>query len=109
MSFQQLFLLVCAFSVLALLLLRMADLFQSRMVGSGNTRLTIVIHADENPAELERSVRGLLRLMKKNEIGSQTEIIIKNMRHNDETTRMAEIFEREYPSVRVEAPSDIFL
>ncbi len=84
-----------------LLLWRIKHVLLSRTIGCGSTRVTIIVTAQGNPAELEQSVKGLLRLISECEMNPGTEIVIKNSGMNSQTADMAKILEREYEAVSI--------
>lgn len=70
-----------------------------RTIGGSRTKITVVVTSQGSAAELEQSVRGLLKLIEDGDMAQDAAIVIKDGGMDPEAYRMASILARENPSV----------
>lgn len=101
MNFFQAMALICAAVLLAQLVWELRSRLIKPDIGGAKTTITVIIDSQGSPAELERSVKGLLRLISSNTMSPGTRIIIQNTGGCAEIEKMALILERDYEAVSI--------
>lgn len=89
-------------AALACALWRLRSALFRGAVGGKKTRVTVIVTSEGSPAELEQSVKGLLRLIESGALAGDSTILIKDAGMGREAAQMAKILERDNPSVRFE-------
>jgi hypothetical protein len=77
------------------------DSLVRRDIGGQKTDLTIIITPGGSSAELEQSVKGLMRLLSEGRLDPRTRIVIASVWEGTETAEMARILERDYEPVTI--------
>lgn len=99
MNILQGVILVAAALGLAALLWGLRCALLKRTIGGRKTKITVVVTSQGSAAELEQSVKGLLKLIEDGDLSPEAAIVIKDGGMGSEAYQMASILARENPSV----------